>query len=101
MNLLWPIEEQLTRVKREHYKIINFDGRIELEGKYIMLISHVFSRTKFGYNLGCSLRLQLYSIYFYYMLILTNLPLNYIFFLYSLYLQNFKKNQRLIAMSSI
>ena len=50
--------------------------------------------TKFGDKLGCKLRPQFHSIYFFYwMQILKNLPLDYIFFLYPPYLQNFKKNQ--------
>ena len=67
-------------------------------------------KMKFGNKLDCSLRLQLHSIDFYWMWILTNLSLDYIFFLYPLdyilflylpCLQNFQKIKRSIAMSSI
>ena len=39
-------------------------------------------KTKFNGKISCSFRLQPYSISFYWRWILTNLPLNYIFFLY-------------------
>ena len=45
--------------------------------------------TKFSYKIDCSLSLQPYLISFYWKWILTNQPLDYIFFLYPLYLQNF------------
>ena len=48
-------------------------------------------KTKFSYKISCSLRLQTYLITFYWMWILTNPPLDYIFFLYPPCLQNFKK----------
>ena len=50
-----------------------------------------FMRTKVSYKIDCSLRLQTHSIYFYWRWILTNPPLDYIFFLYPPCLQNFKK----------
>ena len=49
--------------------------------------------TKFDYKLDCSLRLQLHLIYFYWMRILINSELNYIFFLYLLCLLNYQKNK--------
>ena len=48
-------------------------------------------RIKFSYKIDCSLRLQTHSISFYWGWILTNSPLDYIFFLYPPCLQNFKK----------
>ena len=50
-----------------------------------------FFLIKFSYKIGCNLRLQTHLISFYWKWILTNPLLNYIFFLYPLYLQNFKK----------
>ena len=47
--------------------------------------------TKFNYKINCNLRLQTHSISLYWKWILTNPPLNYIFFLYPPCLQNFKK----------
>jgi len=44
--------------------------------------------TKFSYKISCDLNLQLYSISFYWRWILTNPPLDDIFLLYSLCLQN-------------
>ena len=49
----------------------------------------IFLRTKFSYKIDCILRLQSYSISFYWKWILTNLLLDNIFFLYSPCLQNF------------
>ena len=46
---------------------------------------------KFNYKIDYTLRLQSYSISFYWRWILTNLPLSYIFILYPSYLQNFYK----------
>ena len=46
-------------------------------------------RTKFSYKIGCCLILQHYSISFYWRVILTNSPLDYIFFLCPPFLQNF------------
>ena len=45
--------------------------------------------TKISYKIDCNLRLHPSSISFYWRWILTNLPLNYIFFLYLLCLENF------------
>jgi len=50
----------------------------------------IFIGTKFSYKISCNFSLQTYLISFYEGLILTNLPLDYIF-LYSPCLQNFKK----------
>ena len=59
--------------------------------------------TKFGKKLDCTLRLQLHSIYIYIYMDVNcdKSPLDYIFFLYPLYLQNFKKNKKSIPISSI
>ena len=48
-------------------------------------------KTKFIYKISCRLRLQTYLISFYWMWIMTNPLLDYIFFLYPPCLQNFKK----------
>ena len=45
--------------------------------------------TKFSYKIGYSIRLQPYSISFYWRWILTSPPLDYFFLLYSSCLQNF------------
>ena len=58
-------------------------------GEYKYRKLHINIRTKFSYKIGCNLRLQPYSKSFYWRKILTNLSLDYIFFLYSSYLQNF------------
>lgn len=49
--------------------------------------------TKLGYKFNYNIRLQIYLILFYWILILSKL---YIFFLYSQYLQNLKKNKKSI-----
>ena len=56
--------------------------------RYLVYLQY-WGRTKFSYQIGCSFRLQSYSISFYCEWILTNPLLDYIFFLYLLCLQNF------------
>ena len=57
----------------------------------MIYFENIVDRTKFSYKISCSLRIQTYLISFYWMCFLTNLPLDYIFFLYLPCLQNFKK----------
>ena len=69
----------------------------------ILGLHAIYIYTKFGYKLGCSLKLQFYSISFYWIWILTNPSLDYIFFLHPLYLQNFQKikNKKLCHQSIV
>ena len=76
-TILWP-----TNI----FKVIFRLYRITYATIFCLLIN---LRTLFSYKIGCSVKLQLYSISFYWRWILTNPPLDYIFFLYPQCLQNF------------
>jgi len=51
------------------------------------------NKKKFGNKFGCSFKLQLHSIFFYWMYILKTLLLDYIFFLYPSYLKISRKSK--------
>ena len=68
-----------------------YNHLITADSWFAKLVDICFLFIKFNYKIGCNLRLQTHLISFYWKWILTNPSLNYIFFLYPLYLQNFKK----------
>ena len=65
-------------------------GSLKLCIKYKFIDYKINNRAKFNYKIDCNLKLQSYSISFYWRL-MTNLPLDYIFFLYPSQFKIFRK----------